>query len=184
MQRAQLRAPPPLASLGAWTLTSQDGAAVSDVTMHGKVWMVSFFFSRCPTVCPKQQADFSRMLGQVDDLIGKAGVAPIEAVSITVDPAYDTPAVLAAYRAKSAVAGPWTLLTGDIKAISDLVEGKMKMAVGDTTEKNGLIDISHANRFALVDQNGDLRGIWPSDDEGRGNLVNAARLLAKLGPNP
>ena len=49
---------------------------------------------------------------------------------------------------------------------------------------NDLFDISHASKFVLVDQNGDVRGYWGTDELARGNLINAARMLFKRGPEP
>jgi hypothetical protein len=43
---------------------------------------------------------------------------------------------------------------------------------------------STATSFVLIDQQGGIRGFWPKTDEGRGNVINAARLLSRYGPNP
>jgi hypothetical protein len=69
--------------------------------------------------------------------------------------------------------------------MKDLLVKRMFVEVGERTELPGeLFDIAHTSRFVLVDQNGDVRGYWTTDDLGRGNLINAARLLWKRGPNP
>ena len=41
-----------------------------------------------------------------------------------------------------------------------------------------------AHPIVLIDQNNAVRGFWPNDAAGRGNSINAARLLAKEGPTP
>ncbi|MFN0062162.1 MAG: hypothetical protein ACKVPX_06575 [Myxococcaceae bacterium] len=46
------------------------------------------------------------------------------------------------------------------------------------------LGLNEFDRFALIDQNGALRGFWPTDEAGQGNFINAARLLARYGPNP
>jgi hypothetical protein len=80
----------------------------------------------------------------------------------------------------------WKLLTGPHDAVENVVVKRFMLAMGNATDggPGSIWDIAHANKFALVDQNGDLRGYWSIDEQGRGNLINAARLLAKKGPRP
>jgi protein SCO1/2 len=190
IQRLSLRAPPPVLSLGPWQLIDQWGKPIGSDTLEGTVWVASFFFTRCPSVCPKQQQEMKKLLAHVDDLDGK-----IKLVSFTVDPDYDRPAQLNAYAKKlGADAALWSFVGGDPSAMRDLVVGKFKLAMGDKTPASGhavsaqddsaIFDIAHAAKFVLVDQRGDVRGFWSTDDEGRGSLVLAARLLAKHGPEP
>ena len=186
LQKTQLRAPEPISQLGKWQLTDQWGKPIGDQQMLGKVWIASFFFSRCPSVCPQQQKDFITILDHVEDLS-----EPIELVSISVDPEHDKPEVLNAYARKlgpsARVAANWHLLTGSKDALKDIVIKRFLVDMGDPKAIDGnadLFDISHTAKLALVDQNGALRGFWSNDDLGRGNVINAARLLAKRGANP
>jgi protein SCO1/2 len=188
IQGATLTAPPPLASLGDWSLTDHEGKPIGSAQMKGKVWMASVFFARCPSMCPPQQTDFGSMLKHVEDLDGK-----IELLTFSVDPEYDVPDVLAKYHAKMTAQMPdadkraWHFVTGAKPDVYALLVQKMKLGIGEKTPVQGspdLFDIAHAAKFVLVDQNGDIRGFWDIGPEGRGNLINAARLLAKKGPNP
>lgn len=185
MQSATMRAPPPVASLGEWSLVDQNGQAISNETLKGEVWIASVFFSRCATVCPPQQESFSKVLKHVDDLRAPDKKL-IRLVSFTVDAEYDTPAVLKRYASRFGWDGPrWSFVSGDEAKLKDLLVKRMFIEVGDKTELPGeLFDIAHTSRFVLIDQNGDVRGYWTTDDLGRGNLINAARLLWKRGPNP
>jgi len=185
LQTMAMRAPPPVASLGEWQLTDQDGHVVSNDTLKGQVWIASFFFSRCPTVCPQQQKDFSQILGHVDDLRDD-DKKPIKLVSFTVDAEYDTPAVLKAWGDKMGVdSTTWSLLSGPEAALKELLMKRMFVDMGERTPLPGdLFDISHASKFVLIDQNGDVRGYWGTDELARGNLINAARLIWKRGPQP
>lgn len=187
MQSLVMRAPPPIASLGDWNLVDQDGQPISDDSLRGQVWVASFFFSRCPSVCPQQQADFQKILDHVSDL-SSDDKKPIRLVSFSVDPEFDTPAVLKAYAQKRGVPSDrWTFVTGGQQALTDLLVKRMMVDVGERTTLPGqpdLFDISHAAKFVLVDQNGDVRGYWGTDELARGNLINAARLLWKRGPQP
>ena len=189
LQHTQLRAPPPIAPLGEWQLVDENGRPFGSHDLQGQVWIASFFFARCPSLCPAQQASLVKALPHFDDLVGKPGVAPIRLVSFTVDPDNDTPDVLLAYERKLLERGSdrWTLLTGPRADLENLIAKRFLVAMGERAPVDGasdLYDIPHASKFALVDQRGDLRGFWSTDDEGRGNIINAARLLAKEGPTP
>jgi protein SCO1/2 len=187
LQPLTLRAPPPVASLGIWHLTDQDGKTISNETLKGQVWIASFFFSRCPSICPPQQQAFSNILTHVDDLRSPEK-PPIRLVSFSVDPEFDTPEVLAAYAKKNGWQNSlWSFVSGNEADLKELLVKRMFVEVGERQPLPGtgdLFDISHTARFVLVDQNGDVRGYWPTDDLGRGNLINAARLLWKRGPQP
>lgn len=186
LQKTQLRAPEPISHLGDWSLVDQWGKPLGSKELAGKVWVASFFFSRCPSICPKQQKDFVTILEHVDDL-----PQAIELVSFSVDPDYDKPEILNAYARKLDASGAtknkWHLVTGAKDQLKDILIKRFMVDMGDARALDGsadLFDISHSAKFVLVDQNGAVRGYWSSDDLGRGNLINAARLLAKRGPNP
>lgn len=180
---ATLRAPAPIADLGAWTLVDQDGAAFGSQQLAGDVYVASFFFTRCPTVCPSLMDKQKRMQKAVADLGDEEGESKVRFLAITVDPAHDTPAVLKDYAGKlGADPARWTFLTGDRAVVEDLLVKRMMVGVGE--QKPGdLFDIAHSTRFALVDQKGRLRALWPTEEEQLGNLINAARLLANEGPD-
>jgi protein SCO1 len=186
LQKTQLRAPEPISHLGDWSLVDQWGKPLGSKELAGKVWVASFFFSRCPSICPPQQRDFLKILDHVDDLD-----APIELVSFSVDPEHDKPEILNAYERKldatGTTKGKWHLVTGSKETLKDILIKRFMVDMGDARALDGsadLFDISHSAKFVLVDQNGAVRGYWSADDLGRGNLINAARLLAKRGPNP
>ena len=183
VQKSMLSAPPPIASLGQWQLVDESGRPYGSNDLKGTVWIASFFFTHCPSLCPKQQADMGKILNHIDDLANKPGVAPIKLVSFTVDPDNDTPAELMAYMKRlHAPLGTWKYLTGPHDQIENLLVKKFLVAMGKKDGSTG--DIAHVSKFVLVDQNGDVRGFWDTDELARGNLINAARLLAKRGPRP
>ena len=183
MQRAFLRAPPPIGPLGTWRLVDERGHALGSDELRGKVCIAGFFFSRCPTVCPGLQQRLGGIARHVDDL-GDA----IHLVSFTVDPEFDTPPVLEAYARKmGADPARWSFVTGDKAQVDDLLLHRFFVDVGARkalSDRPDVFDISHAARFALVDQSGALRGLWSADDDGVSQLINAARLLARQGPDP
>lgn len=77
---------------GPFTLTASDGSTVTDQTYRGKWLIVYFGYSFCPDACPTA-------LGEIADALARLGAdaAKVQAIFITVDPARDTPAVLAKY---------------------------------------------------------------------------------------
>ena len=87
--------------------TNQDGELVSNEDYQGKVYVVEFFFTTCPTICPKMNYN----LVQIQDYFENEkdfGVA-----SFTITPSIDTPEVLKAYAEKYGISNPhWNLLTG------------------------------------------------------------------------
>lgn len=185
-QRMSLRAPEPITSVGPWQLTDETGQPFTSAELKGKVWIASFFFARCPSICPKLMEAQAKLLPQLEDLGDDEGEAPVLLVSITVDPENDTPEVLKAYATKlQAPPGRWKFLTGDRERIKELAIKGFLLGVGDRQAVTpDVYDIVHSGKLALVDQNGDVRGYWDTDDGGRSAIVSAARLLAKHGPNP
>lgn len=77
---------------GAFTLTSHDGRTVKDTDFDGKYRLVFFGYTFCPDICPTEL----QTVAQAMDLLG-ADAAAVQPLFITIDPARDTPAVLADY---------------------------------------------------------------------------------------
>ncbi|HEX3531109.1 MAG TPA: SCO family protein [Thermoanaerobaculia bacterium] len=100
------------------SLLDQDGKPVhfySDL-VHGKVVMMSFIFTSCTTVCPPLGATFAK----VQKLLGDRDV---RLISVSVDPANDTPERLKAWAQKFGGGPGWTLVTGDKDNVTKLLKG-------------------------------------------------------------
>jgi protein SCO1 len=94
-------------------LTDQQGRTVTAGDLHGRVAAVNFIYTRCPLpdICPRLSANFAALQRRFGDRV--------LLLSITVDPDYDTPAVLAEYaRRWSADPGGWRFLTGDVAGLA------------------------------------------------------------------
>lgn len=129
---------------------NQDSLLISNKDYLGKVYVVEFFFTSCPSICPimtknlvKLQNDF-----QNEDDFGVA--------SFSITPQYDTPKVLKAYAEKYGVKDmDWHLMTGDRDAIYDLANSGFNIFAAETPDAPG--GFEHSGLFALVDRQGYLR---------------------------
>lgn len=159
--KMRLSAPAPWVMVGPWTLTDQNNQPFGSKDLTGKVVITSFFFTRCPVICPKLMSSMTEVRKRFLKLQDKAGF-----ISISIDPEFDTPEVLAAYAAKNNL--NWSFLTGSKDQITQVVEGQMKFAVGNA---------HHVAELALFDQRGDLRGKFSTDPTGLASLEKAAKFL-------
>lgn len=181
----RIQAPPPLLSVGEWSLIDQNGANFGSKELAGKVVIMSMFFTRCPSICPaltNAMKDVLATFPESSDFKNK-----IHFVSVSVDPENDSPEVLAKFmQEKGLDSERWTLLTGEKKTLYELAEEKMKLHIGEKKmleSQNGeaVYDINHLAELILLDQKGDLRGLFPTQPHGLAALERAAKLLIKNG---
>ncbi|GIX49710.1 MAG: hypothetical protein KatS3mg131_3921 [Candidatus Tectimicrobiota bacterium] len=141
----------------AFTLTERSGRRVRLADLRGTLWIANFIYTRCTDTCPLQSAEMARLQRELADL------PAVRLVSISVDPAHDTPAVLARYAARfGADAQRWLFLTGDEAAIRRLVQEGFRLSAVPAAAQEGII--LHSSRFVLVDAQGRIRGYYRSDD--------------------
>lgn len=130
--------------------TNQDGRLISNEDYLGKVYVIEFFFSTCPTICPIMNANMKRLeaaFGNRDDF----GIA-----SFTIDPEKDTPEQLKRYAENLDVFSQnWHFLTGNASTIYELANTGFNIFAGINPNVAG--GFEHQGYFALVDQNGYLR---------------------------
>jgi len=138
--------------------TNQEDTTLSSDEMRGKVYVANFFFSSCPTICPAMNYN----LKQVQDRF--LGYEDIYFLSFTVDPEYDTPAVLKEYEEKiGAVNGRWHFLTGDKQELYKTARDFFVNAMEDSTAAGGFL---HSEYLVIVDWEGRIR----SRRDEQGNL--------------
>ncbi|MEN9827107.1 MAG: hypothetical protein RI953_2852 [Pseudomonadota bacterium] len=154
--------PPALGTLPEYSLTNPNGEAFGSKELAGKVYVASFIFTRCQSFCPMIVQHLTELQKRV--LLGKL---PLTIVSLSVDPEFDTPNVLKAY-AEKAGADPsvWTFLTGPRDSLTNLIEKGFSVGVGAPVITNGLIDIAHSQKVALIDGKGQIRGYYDASSEG------------------
>jgi protein SCO1/2 len=105
---------------------------------------------------------------------------PVEIVSFSVDPGTDTPEVLKKYaRERNADFDDWRFLTGPIDQVKQvIVEGFKQSIQVDSAQAGQPQSILHGSHFVLVDRDLNIRGFYPSDDEGLLRLTRDARIVA------
>ena len=131
-------------------LTDQNNKLISNKDYAGKVYVLEFFFSTCPTICPKMNLN---MIAIQNTFFGNPNFG---IVSITINPEHDTAAVLKEHAAKLGVKSTnWHFLTGDKTKIFELANKGFNAYVGENSKANG--GFEHSGLFALIDKNGDIR---------------------------
>src|SRR4029077_17286918 len=105
-----------------FTLTAQDGQPFSSRGLQGKIWVADFIYTTCSGPCPRMTSQ----MREVQDAIIK--IPDVKLVSFTVDPAKDTPPVLADYaRTHGALPERWSFLTGPGATLQKLDRDAFKL---------------------------------------------------------
>lgn len=131
-------------------LTDQNNKKISDKDYLGKVYVVEFFFSTCPTICPKMNQS---MLQLQDEFYGNPSFG---LASITIDPEHDTTKVLKEHADLLGVKHyNWHFLTGDKEYIYSLANKGFNLYAGENNKAAG--GFEHSGLFALVDKEGKIR---------------------------
>jgi protein SCO1/2 len=164
---------PTLGQVGAFSLVDQQARTVTADSLRGKIWVAAFFFTRCPTICP-------RITRRMRALQIAANGSGLSLVSFSVDPENDTPPVLLEYAKRyGAELQTWSFLTGDLSVVKRTVVEGFKLALDgkpDPNAENG--GIIHGSHLVLVDKALAIRGYYRTDDEDdmRRLLDDAKRL--------
>ena len=168
---------PILVQLPDFKLRDQTGNSFGTDQLKDKPWVGNFIFTRCPTTCPIQTRNLAKLQKQLKKM---SGAEDVQLVSITVDPQFDTEAVLADY-AQKMKADPQGLhfLTGTRDDIWQLCKKGFKLAVDDAPPESPS-PIMHSSKMMLVDREGRIRGFYEGTTrEGIGNLRSAIEKLVE-----
>jgi protein SCO1/2 len=139
-------------SVPQFNLIAQDGRPFHSQALDGKIWVADFIYTTCPGPCPRMTSQ----MREVQDAVSK--IPDIRLVSFTVDPAEDTPPVLAAYaKTHGASESMWYFLTGPVPTLEMLDRDAFKLGNIDAT-------MQHSTRFTLVDRQGRIRGYYDTSD--------------------
>ena len=140
-----------------FSFTNQNGETVTNDSYKGKVYVAEFFFTTCPSICPVMNRN---MVIIQNEFYGNPNLG---IASFSIDPTYDTVAILKEYAQSYEISNPnWHLLTGDKTQIFELANKGFNLYVGDAPEVEG--GFEHSGFFALIDQEGNIRSRY--DDNG------------------
>lgn len=136
-----------------FTFSNQYGEPVGRADMEGKITIVDFFFTSCPSICPVMSKEMER----VNDMFRDE--PRVQIMSISIDPEYDTPEILKTYADEhNAIPGKWHFLSGPKEETYRLARCGF---VIPTIDGNGVPDdFVHTDKFMLIDELGRIRGYY------------------------
>lgn len=139
-----------LAKAPKFELTDQHGKKITNADYDGKVYVLEFFFTTCPTICPKMNQN---MLELQNKFFGNPnfGIA-----SISINPEHDTVQILKEHAdALGVTSSNWHMMTGERDYIYDLANKGFNLYAG--VDPNAEAGFEHSGMFALIDKNGNIR---------------------------
>jgi protein SCO1/2 len=137
---------------------NQDSLVVKSADMKGKIWIADFFFTSCPTICPKMTEQMKRLNGMTKDINEH-----IQYISFSINPKYDTPEQLRKYiQVHKIKAKNWQFFTGNEARTHDLGINNFQIFAGQDASAAG--GYAHTGAFALVDKKGYVRGVYLGTD--------------------
>jgi len=158
-------------TVGEFDLLERSGSRLTRADLLGGPWVASFLFTRCTGPCPAVR-------GTLKQLETRLRGTNARLVTFSVDPAFDTPEVLAEY-ADAVQADPkrWLFVTGDQAAIHGLIRTSFLSATEQAPPGAAPIgeQVSHSTRLVVVDKKGRVRGYYHGESDDQLDLL-VARL--------
>ena len=139
-------------------LVADSGEALRLSELRGSVAIYNFIFTECAGSCPIMTRQMQGVVVRFPE--GE----PIRFVSVSVDPANDTPETLQAYARKVRNDDRWIFLTGTRDEVINLSVDGFKLAAGDQGSSPAE-PILHSSKFILVDGDGQVRGYYDSNSQ-------------------
>lgn len=152
-------------------MTNQDGAVKSIEGWRNKIVVADFFFTHCPTICPKMTSSMKR----INEFFENDNTVMLN--SFTVDPERDSVAQLNKYANRFGIkTKKWDLLTGDKKEIYKLARNSFMIVATDGD--GGPNDFIHSERLVLIDKQKRIRGYYDgTNDKEVSQLINDIKKL-------
>ena len=141
-----------------FAFVDQYADTVTAKTLDNKIYVADFFFTTCPTICPKMKVQLKRVYEKYK------GNPDLMLLSHTIDPAHDSVAVLHEFAKNLGVTGKqWLFVTGDRDKIYDIGQTSyMVTAQEDASAPGGVV---HSGAFILVDKQKRVRGVYDGTTE-------------------
>ncbi len=133
-----------------FAFVNQDSLYITNNDFKGKVYVVEFFFTRCPSICPVMNHNLVSIQNEFE------GNENLGFASFTIDPEHDTPLILKKYAEKYEITNPnWHLMTGDKDRIYELSNKGFNIFAEENENVAG--GFEHSGFFALIDKQGFFR---------------------------
>lgn len=142
-------------TISEFEFVNQEGETITNETFDGKVYVANFFFTLCPTVCPKMEANLSIVQDEFKDS------DKVKILSHTVMPWADSVARLKEYALQNEInSAQWHLVTGEQEELYKM--GRLAYFADEGFGKGitDLDDFLHTENIVLVDQKRRIRGIY------------------------
>ncbi len=140
-----------------FSFINQDSAKITQADLEGKIYVTDFFFTSCPTICPKMKQQMLRLYQRFKD------DNEVMLLSHSIDPSYDTPTVLREYAKGLGISSDkWLLVTGEQKDIYLIADEYLVSVAEDESVPGGFI---HGGHFILVDKSRRIRGYYDGTKE-------------------
>jgi cytochrome oxidase Cu insertion factor (SCO1/SenC/PrrC family) len=153
--------PPVYGAVPDFSLSDQDGRMVSLADWSGHICVVDLIFTRCASQCLLMEATLQKLQSELP------ATPSVHLISLTSDPAYDTPEILKKYGQRwGARDGTWSFLTGPKSSMQKLVSQGLKLSMVDKkpAEQETPVDlVIHSTKLVLVDQHGRIRGYYDGE---------------------
>jgi protein SCO1/2 len=153
-----------------FAFVNQDSQQVTQETVAGKVYVTDFFFTSCPSICPKMKSQMLRVYEEYKEN------PDVLLLSHSIDPQHDTVAVLKDYADRLGVeSAKWHFLTGEKDNIYDMAMKYLVPAQEDGDAEGGF---THGGHFILVDEQRRIRGVYDgTEEESVNQLIKDIPLL-------
>lgn len=163
-------------TIADFKFTNQNGKIITQKDYEGKIYVADFFFTTCPTICPKMTDNMVWLQNQIKNN------PKVMLLSHSVTPDIDSVPVLKKYAIKKGVIdSKWNLVTGDKKDIYYIAR-KSYLAV-KTGKPEELYDMVHTENFVLVDSKRRVRGFYDGtnlDGPTEPGIKNVKQLLEDI----
>ena len=161
---------PVISKIQPFALTNQNSAPVTHSDLIGTPWLANIIFTRCPTVCPRLTQTLSQLRPKLP--------AQLNYISLTTDPAFDTPGKLKTFaEANASNETNWHFLTGPKASLMKLAVEDLKL-ISIPTEKAKRENPSdlfvHSSLYILVDSKGQVRASFEHDATNLVQMIQAA----------
>ena len=157
----------------SFRFTDEQGQVFTEDSLIGKNYVVNFFFTRCPTICPTMSMQLRRVIESTKEINN------LLILSHSIDPKNDTVESLQAYAEKYfATPDKWKFLRAEMEYTHDFArDGYLLNAMADDNAPGGFL---HSEYVMLIDKERHIRGVYKgTSNEDIDRLIDEVRLLMK-----